>query len=259
MQIRNGKDFWAGLMFLGLGLGFSGVALKNYNMGTAVRMGPAYFPVVLGGLLALLGAWVFLRAFVSGQKSSLRVVQFRPLLFVAGIVAGVITYALKGQNDFLYQLALGLTYVLIQASFGTPALYIVLAAVVVFAFLMKPIGLLFATAVLTVIARAGSENFKWSDQPKAIAFGLALYGVFAVLMATLSGVIGKGKAGALSLLIIIALGIGLGRKVKGVEIGALFAILGVFAVVIFGHGLGLPFNACPEVMDEACRKIGLGS
>ncbi len=259
MQIRNGKDFWAGLMFLALGLGFSGVAFKNYNMGTAVRMGPAYFPVVLGGLLALLGAWVFFRSFASGEKSSLRAVQFRPLLFVAAIIAGVVTYALKGQNDFLYQLAMGVTYVLIQASFGTPALYIVLAAVVVFAFLMKPIGLLFATAVLTVIARAGSEDFKWSDQPKSIAFGLALYGVFAALMASLSGFIGNGKSGALSLLIIIGLGIGLGRKIKGVEIGALFAILGVFAVVIFGHGLGLPFNACPEVMDEACRKIGLGS
>lgn len=259
MHIRNGKDFWAGLMFLAFGLGFSGVAWKNYNMGTAVRMGPAYFPVVLGGLLALLGAWVFFKSFNSGEESSLRPLQFRPLVLIGAVVAGLACWALKGQSDIVYQLLMAVTYVLIQASFGTPALYIVLAAVIVFAFLMKPIGLLLATAVLTVIARAGGEEFKWSDQPKAVVFGLVMYGLFAVLMAGLSESIGAGKAGALSLLIIIAVSILLGRKIKGIEIGALFAILGVFSVVIFGHGLGLPFNACPEVLDEACRKIGLGS
>jgi hypothetical protein len=259
MHIRNGKDFWAGLMFLALGLGFAGVAWKNYNMGTAVRMGPAYFPVVLGGLLAVLGAWVFFKSFRSGQESSLRAVQFRPVLLIGAVIAGVACWAMKGQNEIVYQLLMAITYILIQASFGTPALYIVLAAVIVFAFLMKPIGLLLATAVLTVIARAGGEDFKWSDQPKAVAFGLVMYGVFAGLMATLSGAIGTGKAGAASLVIIVAISILSGRKVKGIEIGALFAILGVFSVVIFGHGLGLPFNACPEVMDEACRKIGLGS
>ena len=56
MKINNGKDFWAGLMFMGFGLGFLGVAMSSYAMGTAVRMGPAYFPTVLGGMLAVLGA-----------------------------------------------------------------------------------------------------------------------------------------------------------------------------------------------------------
>ena len=51
MHIRNGKDFWAGLMFVGAGLSFMLVA-QNYPMGSAVRMGPAYFPTMLGGLLA---------------------------------------------------------------------------------------------------------------------------------------------------------------------------------------------------------------
>ena len=37
--------------------GFMAVA-QNYPMGSAVRMGPAYFPTVLGGLLAVLGAMV---------------------------------------------------------------------------------------------------------------------------------------------------------------------------------------------------------
>ena len=64
MKIKNGKDFWAGLMFISFGLGFALVA-QNYPMGSAVRMGPAYFPTVLGALLAVLGGAILFRAFVS--------------------------------------------------------------------------------------------------------------------------------------------------------------------------------------------------
>ena len=49
MKIANGKDFWAGLMFVAFGLAFMFVA-RNYAMGNAVRMGPAYFPTVLAVL-----------------------------------------------------------------------------------------------------------------------------------------------------------------------------------------------------------------
>ena len=49
MRIKNSKDFWSGVMFIGTGLFFMLWAIFNYQMGTAVRMGPAYFPTVLGG------------------------------------------------------------------------------------------------------------------------------------------------------------------------------------------------------------------
>ena len=52
--IRNPKDFWAGVIYVAVGL----VAIiigRDYGMGTASKMGPAYFPTVLGGLLALIG------------------------------------------------------------------------------------------------------------------------------------------------------------------------------------------------------------
>ena len=55
MKIKSPKDFWAGLMFMVFGLFFLGWGATHYQMGTAVRMGPAYFPVVLGGLQAVLG------------------------------------------------------------------------------------------------------------------------------------------------------------------------------------------------------------
>ena len=60
MKVKRPKDFWAGLMFVASGLFFTICAAENYQMGTAVRMGPAYFPAVLGGLLAVLGAIILL-------------------------------------------------------------------------------------------------------------------------------------------------------------------------------------------------------
>lgn len=81
MHIKSPRDFWAGLMFLGFGLFFAAWAAVNYQMGTAVRMGPAYFPAVLGGLLAVLGLVVLLTSLaVDGPRVDR--FHFRPLLFV---------------------------------------------------------------------------------------------------------------------------------------------------------------------------------
>ena len=55
MKITNPKDFYAGLMFFLVGLGAMIVAF-GYPLGTASRMGPGYFPRVLGGILMVLGA-----------------------------------------------------------------------------------------------------------------------------------------------------------------------------------------------------------
>ena len=72
MQIKSPKDFWAGLMFIGFGLFFAVWAISSYQMGTAVRMGPAYFPVVLGGLLAFLGAMVLIESFAMESRRAPR-------------------------------------------------------------------------------------------------------------------------------------------------------------------------------------------
>lgn len=81
MTIKSPKDFWAGLMFIAFGLFFAIWAWKNYQMGTAVRMGPAYFPTVLGGLLAVLGVLVLIPSFaVEGPK--VPKFGFRPLILV---------------------------------------------------------------------------------------------------------------------------------------------------------------------------------
>ena len=61
MHIRNQKDFWSGLMFGAFGLFFSGFG-SQYTFGTGARMGPGYFPTVLGILLAIIGIVIALMA-----------------------------------------------------------------------------------------------------------------------------------------------------------------------------------------------------
>ena len=97
MRIKSEQDWWAGLMFIAFGLFFIVFALgtpefidkmigtrliAGYQMGSSVRMGPAYFPVVLGGLLAVLGLLVVLDSIVE-EGSPVAKFHFRPLLFIA--------------------------------------------------------------------------------------------------------------------------------------------------------------------------------
>jgi hypothetical protein len=62
--IRSAKDFWTGLIYILFGLGAVLIA-RNYGMGTALKMGPAYFPTVLGSLLVLIGLIALVRSFVT--------------------------------------------------------------------------------------------------------------------------------------------------------------------------------------------------
>jgi hypothetical protein len=104
MKIKSQQDLWAGLMFIGFGLFFVLVASLNYQMGSAVRMGPAYFPVLLGGLLVFLGVLVLFDAMVEeGPKVSK--FHFRPLLFIA-ISSLAFAYLLKPLGLVLASIAL---------------------------------------------------------------------------------------------------------------------------------------------------------
>jgi len=83
--IRNPKDFWAGLIYLGIGLGAVYIA-QDYEMGTAVRMGPGYFPNVLGSALALIGLIALLRSFMRPGEAIGRL-AWREALLVLGATA----------------------------------------------------------------------------------------------------------------------------------------------------------------------------
>ena len=119
MKIKSPKDFWAGVMFLGTGLFFVVWAIEHYQMGTAVRMGPAYFPTVLGGLLAVLGAIVMAGSFAI-EGPPVPAFSFRPLILIS---VGCVLYG----------------------------------------YLMKPLGLVGATAALVYVSALGGHEFNWKE------------------------------------------------------------------------------------------------
>ena len=134
MKIKSPQDFWAGLMFIGFGVFFIVVALVYYQMGSAVRMGPAYFPVVLGGMLAVLGLVVLVDSVIETGPPIAKF-HFRPLLFIA-------------------------------------------ASSLAFAYLLKPLGLVFASVALIFISAYGGHEFKW----KEVAIMSVVLVIFAVLV-----------------------------------------------------------------------------
>jgi hypothetical protein len=183
MKIANGKDFWAGVMFMGFGLGFMYVS-RSYPMGSAVRMGPAYFPMVLGGILAVLGAVVFLRAFVSKIEAPMQVFPFRLWPLLAGLALGVIAlYTQTTRETGLvweigHTLLSGAAIILMFAAFGPRALWVILASVVLFGYLLKPLGLVIATGLLIFGSALGGHEFKVKEI-SLLAIGLAIFSVFA--------------------------------------------------------------------------------
>lgn len=83
MRIKNPTDFWTGLLFGGFGLFAALYALAHYKLGSAVRMGPAYFPTWVGGLVAILGLALLLRS-LQLEGPALPRIRLRPALFVLG-------------------------------------------------------------------------------------------------------------------------------------------------------------------------------
>ncbi|WP_326534148.1 tripartite tricarboxylate transporter TctB family protein [Pseudorhodoferax sp.] len=93
MQIKSRKDFVSGLMFVGVGAAFS-LGAFNYTVGNAARMGPGYFPMLLGAMLAIMGAFVVLGSLRSkrGDGGAIGHIAWKPLLYIVGanLVFGVL-------------------------------------------------------------------------------------------------------------------------------------------------------------------------
>jgi uncharacterized membrane protein len=86
VELRNNKDFWAGMMFLGTGAGAMVVA-RAYPFGTTLSMGPGYFPTLIGAILILFGAVIAFRGLRRNEKMqgswSIRALMLLPLSIVA--------------------------------------------------------------------------------------------------------------------------------------------------------------------------------
>lgn len=147
--IKSEKDFYSGLMFTVVGVAFA-VGATNYNIGSGARMGPGYFPLMLGILLAFLGGLIMFQGVVSKSETGdkLGSVAWKPLCFIIG--ANVLFGILLG----------GLP------KFGIPAM-----------------GLIAAIYGLTVVASLASDKFKIVEVLVLATVLAALsYGAFVKLL-----------------------------------------------------------------------------
>ncbi len=112
MQLRNPKDFWSGVMFAAIGFAFA-IIIKvyDYPMGTASRMGPGYFPFVLGNLLGLLGVLILVKSFLS-DGARVGQLAWRPVVWILG---AVIVFGLTVK---LMGLALAIIVLVMISAFG---------------------------------------------------------------------------------------------------------------------------------------------
>lgn len=140
-MIKSQKDFYSGLMFMLIGGAFAWGA-TSYSVGTGARMGPGYFPLLLGIVLAALGAAILFYSLVEHTEDGEPVGKFawRPIVFVLGanIVFGILLAGLP--------------------KFGIPAMGLIMAiyALVIIASLAGDRFVLRDVLILATILSAGS-------------------------------------------------------------------------------------------------------
>jgi putative tricarboxylic transport membrane protein len=87
--IRNVKDFWTGIIYIAFGAAALIIA-RDYGLGTALKMGPAYFPAILSGLLIMIGIISLVRSFIK-PGSPFGSFTFKGLLLV---IAATVVFGL---------------------------------------------------------------------------------------------------------------------------------------------------------------------
>lgn len=114
MKIKSQKDFYSGLLYTVVGAAFA-YGATSYNIGTGARMGPGYFPLLLGSLLAIIGGIIIFKSLVVETPTGDRVGSWawKPLSF---IIAGNLLFGvLLGGLPSIKLPAMGL----IVAIYGT--------------------------------------------------------------------------------------------------------------------------------------------
>lgn len=128
-MIKSQRDFFSGLMFTAIGIAFA-VGANSYTVGTAARMGPGFFPMMLGVILAILGGVITFNSLVIHTEDGEKVGGFvwRPIVFILG-------------SNLAFGVLLG----------GLPSIG------------LPPMGLMVAIFALTVIASMAGDEFKLRD------------------------------------------------------------------------------------------------
>jgi hypothetical protein len=129
MKIKSQKDFWSGLMFMVAGLAFA-FGATSYSIGEGARMGPGYFPLMLGILLAAIGLFVTFEALVVETEDGEKIgkAAWKPLFFIIG-------------SNLIFGILLA----------GLPALKI------------PAMGLVVAIVALTFVAALAGEEFRLKE------------------------------------------------------------------------------------------------
>ena len=127
MRIKSERDFYSGVLFSAFGVAFAWGAM-TYNVGNGARMGPGYFPLIVGVLIAIMGSAIALKSLIVETEDGEPIgsIAWRPLLFVIG--ANVIFGVLLG---------------------GLPSIG------------LPPMGLIVAIYALTFIASLAGDQFSW--------------------------------------------------------------------------------------------------
>jgi hypothetical protein len=129
MRIKSQADFYSGVMFTVVG-GIFAIGATNYNIGDGARMGPGYFPLMLGILLALLGVVIMFQGLVVETVDGEKIGKWawKPLAYVLGanLAFGVLLGGLP--------------------SIGVPAM-----------------GMIIAIYALTIISSMAGEHFNLRD------------------------------------------------------------------------------------------------
>ena len=130
LAFLNKRDFWAGMMLIGIGAGAMFIA-RDYPFGSTLRMGPGFFPTILSGILIAFGICIMAVGLRNGEKIqgslSLRALVMLPLSlvlfgilmqlagFIPAMVALIIMSAASGREFKLLEVLM-LTVVLTVAS-----------------------------------------------------------------------------------------------------------------------------------------------
>ena len=149
MNIKSQKDFYSGLLFLIIGAAFA-YGAYSYSMGSGARMGPGYFPRLLGILLAGLGAFIIFESLTinTPDGDKIGVWAWKPLVFIilSNLGFGVMLGGLP--------------------SIGLPAM-----------------GLIASVFFVSIVASLASEEFKFTETlVLGVALSIISYLAFIVLL-----------------------------------------------------------------------------
>ena len=149
MAIKSQKDFFSGLMFMVVG-GLFAWGATSYSVGTAARMGPGYFPLMLGSLMVLVGAVVTFNSLVFQRPGGDKIGKWawKPLTFIIAA-------------NLLFGIMIG----------GLPSIG------------LPPMGLIAGIFALTIVASLAGETFKLKEVlVLSVILSIGSYMAFVVLL-----------------------------------------------------------------------------